>query len=704
MSLTRPTEPVIAFGRYRLSQNPPRLTADGVPVEISARALELLFALVEAEGRPVPLAELGQRAWPRVNVEANTVQAQVSTLRRALGNDRDLVTTVPGYGYRFAGRAHLLDAEDAASGASGLPPTGALASAHALPEPAALRIPVRLTSFIGRHAELSELLGLLSTSRVVTLTGAPGLGKTRLAHEAARRLAAHVPDGVVAIALPPHMQADSLIDACALALRIAPEHGTDVFERLLEAIGTRRMLLIVDCSEPLREPAAHLLNTLIAAAPGLRVIVTGTAPLLIASEYLVALGPLRIPDHVKVSAHEAREYDALRLLFARLTLLLTGQEQRAARPRTPLAVRPLADFDAGHLTPNTLTMAALIARRLDGVPLALELAAAAIDRRMRTVMSLDAVLFSFARELDDLMARGGGTPNQPLSRLAPVSEGLQLHTAGVPEATRALLWRLGIFSGEFTRCSAVRMLAELAPRQEGGDANASQTDLGFEASLDDLLDAGLVEQIEGDGVVTLRLPRAVQLAAREMLMQSGEWDPAAAALAQSLAPRLAARRTQGDRRPGNVLDRIDIDDLRAALDWSLHNDRFETAIALLESSITLWRALSLTRDYLRTIRAALERVELSTPRRIRDDMRPRVALAHALPLTQAPLDEVTHAWQAAYELANACADNTYRQHALIGLIVCSVKAGELERAMDLQASYDRIAQANWTASQRAGTS
>jgi predicted ATPase/DNA-binding winged helix-turn-helix (wHTH) protein len=702
MSLTRPTEPVIAFGRYRLSQNPPRLTADGLPVEISARALELLFALVEAEGRPVTLAELGQRAWPRVSVEANTVQAQVSTLRRALGNDRDLVATVPGYGYRFAGRARLLDAEDEEAGAHGTAPAGMLSCAAALPEPPALRLPVHLTSFIGRHAELSELLGLLSVGRVVTLTGAPGLGKTRLAHEAARRLAAHVPDGVVAIALPPHLHADSLIEACALALRIAPEYGIDVVERLIDAIGTRRMLLIVDCSEPLRESAGHLLNMLIAGAPGLRVIVTGTAPLLIASEHLVALGSLRIPDHVKVGAHEAREYDALRLLFARLSQLLAGQEQRVARPRTPPAMRPLADFDTGRLTPNTLAMAALIARRLDGVPLALELAAAAIDRRTRTAMSLDAALFAFARDLDDLMARGAGTPNQPRSRLAPVAAVLQLHTAGLPEATRALLWNLGVFSGEFTRCSAVRMFAELAPRQEGGDAKAAHTDLGFESSLDDLLDAGLVEQIDGDGVSTLRLPHAVQLYAREMLVQSSAWDHTACALALSLAPRLAARRPPGDRRPGNVLDRIDIDDLRAALDWSLRNDRFETAIALIEGSLALWRALSLAREYLRTIRAALNRVELSTPRRIRDDMRLRVALAHALPLTHAPLDEVTHAWQEAYELANACADNTYRQHALIGLIVCSVRAGELERAMDLQASYDRIAQASWKASQRAG--
>lgn len=702
MSLTRPTGPVIAFGRYRLSQNPPRLTVDGVTVEISGRALELLFALVEAEGRPVPLAELGQRAWPRVNVEANTVQAQVSALRRALGNDRDLVTTVPGYGYRFAGRAQTLDAEAAVSGTDGPAVAGTNPSALALLEPPPLRMPVRLTTFIGRHAELSELLGLMSTARVVTLTGTPGLGKTRLAHEAARRLAAYVPDGVFIITLPPHVPADNLIDTWALAMRIAPKQGMPAFEHVLAAIGARRMLLIVDCSEPLREPTAHLLDRLISATPGLRVIVTGTAPLFMGSEHVVALGPLRTPEHVKVSVGEAREFDALRLLFARLALLLHAHEQRTVRQRTAADQQPLSDFDTGRLAPNTLAMAALIARRLDGVPLALELAASAIERRMRARLPLDAALFAFARDLDDLMVRSVGAPNLPLSRLAPVAATLQLYTAEFSEVTRALFRRLSVFNGEFTRCSAVRMLVECSPAQDSGDVHAVNAERGIEASLDDLLDAGLVEQVEGDGQSTLRLPRAVQLFARDALAQAGESELAAAAHAQSLAPRLAAGRSRNDRTPNEVLDRADIEDLRAALDWSLRNDRFEGAIALLESSTALWRALSLTHEYLRTIRAALAHVEAGTPRRIRDEMRLRVALAHALAMTQVPLDEVTNAWQEAYELANACADNAYRQHALIGLIVCSARAGELERAIDLQASYDRIAQANWKTAQRAG--
>ncbi|RKF31428.1 winged helix-turn-helix domain-containing protein [Paraburkholderia fungorum] len=702
MSLTRPTVLVIAFGRYRLSQNPPRLTVDGVAVEISGRALELLFALVEAEGRPVPLAELGQRAWPSVNVEANTVQAQVSALRRALGNDRDLIATVPGYGYRFAGRAQTLDADAAAPGPDGSAVASTSPAAPASLEPPPLRMPVRLTTFIGRHAELSELLGLMSTARVVTLTGTPGLGKTRLAHEAARRLAAHVPDGVFTITLPPHVPADSLIDTWAIAMRIAPKPGMPVFERVLAAIGTRRLLLIVDCSEPLREPTAHLLDRLVSATPGLRVIVTGTAPLFMASEHVMALGPLRTPDHVKVSAVEAREFDALRLLFARLALLLHTHEQRPVRQRTAADLQPLSDLDTGHLAPNTLAKAALIARRLDGVPLALELAASAIERRMRTQLTLDAALFAFARDLDDLMVRSAGTPNLPLSRLAPVAAALQLYSAEFPEVTRTIFRRLGVFNGEFTRCSAVRLLAECSPSQDGSDANAVHAERGIEVSLDDLLDAGLIEQVEGDAQTTLRLPRAVQLFARDALAQAGESDLAAAAHAQSLAPRLAAGRTRHDRQPGEVLDRADIEDLRAALDWSLRNDRFEGAIALIESSTALWRTLSLTHEYLHTIRAALARVEAGTPRRIRDEMRLRVALAHALALTQVPLEEVTNAWQEAYELANACADNIYRQHALIGLIVCSARAGELERAIDLQASYDRIAQANWKTAQRAG--
>ena len=711
MSLPRPTGPVIAFGRYRLLQNPVRLVADEAPVDMSGRALELLLALVEAKGRSVPLAELAQRAWLRGAVDTNTVQAQVSALRRALGADRDLIVTVPGYGYRFAGTLQSLD--DAGPAIRTNAGTGvSVATPKLPPPPLLLRVPVRTTPFVGRHAELSELLGLVSLARVVTLAGEPGLGKRRLAYEVARRLAAHVPDGMVAVAFTPQLQADSLADTLAMALRVSAEIGATTHERLLSAIGDRRLLLIVDCCEALRKPAGYLLNTLVEAAPNLRVIVTANAPLSIDGEHVVPLGPLRIPRHTRLNANEAPEFDALRLLFARLTVLLTAlpaalsavlpsvipdTPSRTSSSRGRADADPLAMFDAGRLAPNTLAAAALIARRLDGVPLALELAAAAIARRIPAHTPLDPAMHSFAHDLDRLMAQRTAGAHLLLLRSTPLAAVLDLQMAALDDAARTQFRRLGIFPGEFTRASAARLLAEFAALQTAGQSGVvseTSSDSAPDAQIDTLLDAGLIERIEGDGETTFCLRGPVRQLARNILWQHGELECAAAAHAQTLVPRLAASSSRRARVPGDAVDRNDLGDLRAALDWAVSNDRFEISIALLDGSEPLWRTLTLAQEYLRAIRAVLARVDASATRRMRDEMRLRITLARALPLAHAPLDEISAAWQEAYDLANACADSVYRQHALTGLIASLAKAGESGPATGEPACDDQTAQAS----------
>ncbi|MGH8778327.1 ATP-binding protein [Paraburkholderia sp.] len=708
MSLPRPTGPVIAFGCYRLLQAPVRLVAGGVPVDIGARALDILAALVDAQGRPVPHAALAERAWPGTAVDANTVQSQVSALRRALGADRDLIVTVPGYGYRFAAPAHTLDRDTPSvepfTVAAVHPLQSVSAAGQSQPVPA-LRMPARATPFVGRHAELSELLGLVSTTRVVTLTGAPGLGKRRLAHEVARRLAAHVPDGTYAVSFSSHLQPDSLADRLALELRVPAEPGATTLERLTSAIGTRRLLLIVDCCERLGPAAAFLLGALVDAAPNLRVIVTASHPLLIDREGVVSLGPLRTPTEMFVDAAEAREFDALRLLFARFAVLFDTPGHTPSRRSRAEADLVIA-FDTACIAPNTLAAAALIACRLDGVPLALELAAAAIVRQTSPDRPLDAAIRAFARDLD--------APAVRRSDIAPVAAVLDLQMPALDDAAQTMFRRLGIFPGEFTRDAAIRLLeafdaaqGPLAARDADGTNHTEQYAEQYAVQLDALLDASLVERIEGSGDATLRLHGQVRLFARDLLWHHGEFERAAAAHALSLAPRLATNSQRAGRMPKDATDRTLLDDLRAALEWAIQGDRIDVAIALLDGSQRLWRSLALAHEYLRAIRAALARVDASVPRRMRDELRLHIALAHALPLAHAPLDEIIAAWQQAYDLANACADSTYRQHALAGLIACFAGARDLDRATGENATNNatgthngRVEQASRLAGQR----
>lgn len=351
MPSLRPNETILAFSRFTLSQEPPRLVADGLEVELGARALELLIALVEARGRPVAQAELGRRGWPELNVDVNTVQSQISALRRALGDDRDLIVTVPGFGYRFAAEVQTNGPGDSASPTPPAPPAPPAPSWQLPSEPPIVTAPraaqpafgaaaspartqQQLTPFIGRHAELSEVLGLISITRLITLVGATGAGKARLAHEAARRLAARFRDGVVPVALSALTPDDGFAAAFALALHLPAGSGQTPLARLLDGVRTRDVLLVVDCNECDGALAAHTLDALLAAGPNVRAIVTASAPLGLCIEEVVTLGPLRTPEQSRVNATLAPEYDALRLLFARLATLSARRERQRVSQQT----------------------------------------------------------------------------------------------------------------------------------------------------------------------------------------------------------------------------------------------------------------------------------------------------------------------------------------------------------------------------------
>jgi len=221
------------------------------------------------------------------------------------------------------------------------------------------------------------------------------------------------------------------------------------------------------------------------------------------------------------------------------------------------------------------------------------------------------------------------------------------------------------------------MLVQTAPPGDGSSADVARTRARCEAHLDDLLGAGLVERIEGKGAAVLRLPGPVRLFASDALAQRNELGRAAAAHARSLVARLATDLqfgicVAGDDRGGIELE---LDELRAALKWSVFNDRFEIGIALIEASASLWRVLSLATEYVRMIRIVLTRVSASASLRTREEMRLWKALANELLLTQGPRQETTAAWRKLYELASACSDDVYRRHALAGLIGVLISRG-----------------------------
>src|SRR6267378_2438660 len=168
-----PAPAAIEFGRFSVLPHRRELLAEGRPLDLGGRAFDVLMALIEASGAVVSKEALMHRVWPDRIVEENNLQAQISSLRRAFGADRDLIRTIAGRGYQFTGEIRTVSASPDAHATAGMPqptPTPSRPPTN-LPEP--------VSELIGRDAEVVEIVDLSASHRLVTLTGAGGIGKTR---------------------------------------------------------------------------------------------------------------------------------------------------------------------------------------------------------------------------------------------------------------------------------------------------------------------------------------------------------------------------------------------------------------------------------------------------------------------------------------------------------------------------------------------
>src|ERR1700686_4896012 len=208
----------IEFGRFSVLPHRRELLAEGRALGLGGRAFDVLMAVIEASGAILSKDALMNRVWPNRIVEENSLQAQISALRRAFGADRELIRTIAGRGYQFTGEIRTVSVRPDARAVAGMqqptpsrPPTN-------LPEP--------VSELIGRDVELDEILDLGASHRLVTLTGAGGIGKTRLGLAAARRLPPGFAEGVWAIELAPLSDPELVPVAVATALGLELTSGT----------------------------------------------------------------------------------------------------------------------------------------------------------------------------------------------------------------------------------------------------------------------------------------------------------------------------------------------------------------------------------------------------------------------------------------------------------------------------------------------
>ncbi len=493
-------------------------------IRLRAKTFQVLIYLQEHHGRLVTKEELFRAVWPDTFVTDDSLTKCIGEIRDALGDrDHRLLKTV-------ARRGFILDAPLATVQRDGAGP----ASPGAPSEYRAHNLPVPLTSFIGRQRELVGLAEVLPSTRLLTLTGIGGCGKTRLALEAARQALDGFPDGVWFADLSPLAEPALVPHSVASVLDVRQAPARSMVETLSDRLRPRRMLLVLDNCEHVITAAADLAGTLLRAAPGLTILATSREALGVPGERTWQVRPLGLPDpHRPAAAGELAQYEAVQLLVERA-----------------------AAVDAGFtITAENAGTVAEVCRRLDGIPLAIELAAARLK-----VLSIEQI---HAR-LDDrfrLLARVDRTPGRQRTLEAAVDWSYELLVDG----ERQLLRRLSAFVGGWTLEGAEHVCAG------GGIAGEDVLDL-----MSRLVDKSLV-MVDADveGRRRYRYLEAVRQYAWERLGESGEADAVRARHFEfflELARRAEPELTKAEQL--RWLDHLHLehDNLRAALEWQLASD------------------------------------------------------------------------------------------------------------------------------------
>jgi predicted ATPase/DNA-binding winged helix-turn-helix (wHTH) protein len=636
----------IEFGRFRVLPHRRELLADGRPLELGGRAFDVLLALIEASGAVVSEGMLMKRVWPNRIVEKNSLQAQISALRRAFGADRDLIRTVAGHGYQFTGEVRTVSVSRNAQAT-------AMPQATSVPSRPPTNLPEPVSELIGRDAELDEILGLSASHRLVTLTGAGGIGKTRLGFEAARHLLRRFADGVWAIELAPLSDPELVPVTVATTLGLELASGTASPLSVANALRAKQLMVVLDNCEHVVDAAARMADALLRSNAATRVIATSREPLRAEGEWVYPVPPLAVPTEGGVESEDPLRYGAVLLFIERA---------RAAAP---------------SFSPDARSAAAIagICRRLDGIPLAIELAAA-----RAAALGIDGL----AAQLDDRFRLLAGGRRTALPRHQTLRATLDWSYQLLTEPERVVLRRLAIFAGGFTLQAASAVVA-------GDKISASE----IVDCATNLVAKSLVTMDAGGARVRYRLLETTRAYALEKLVQAGEFDAAARRHAGRYLDLFESAEAEAQTRPTDewLADHLPrIDNLRAALDWAMSPDGDASiGVALTVAAIPLWMHLSLMEECRGRVERALAAIAAAAAQDARREMRLHAAHAQALMYTRGAVSETGAAGTKALEIAESLDDPEYQLRALWGLWHFRISGGEHRVALTLARRFHALA-------------
>jgi predicted ATPase/DNA-binding winged helix-turn-helix (wHTH) protein len=417
MAMSGHTKAGISFGAFDLFVNERLLTKEGAPVELGARALDILIALISAPNEVLSKKDLMSKVWPGVTVEEGSLRFHMANLRKTLGDGKDgarYIATLPGRGYCFVAPVSQFEGR----------PAGGHSAAANFPQ---ANLPARLSRMVGRGEDVLKLSADLTASRFVTIVGPGGVGKTTVAVAVAHHLEAAFSGSVLFVDLgtltDPKLSATAVASMLGLSVQ-----SDDAIPSLVAYLRDKRILLILDTCEHLVEAIAVLTASIAQAAPQVHILATSREALRVEGEYVYRLDSLEYPpEGLGITAAAVQEYPATQLFV-----------ERAVASGAPLII---SDREA--------PIVADICRKLDGVALAIELAARRVESYglQQTAALLD----------ERLTLLWQGSRNAP-PRHKTLRAALDWSYGLLSDLERVVLRRLAVFVGHFTLDAALAVV------------------------------------------------------------------------------------------------------------------------------------------------------------------------------------------------------------------------------------------------------
>ena len=515
-----------SFGSFRVLPTARRLERDGKRTQLGSRAFDILCILISRQGEVVSKAELMEKAWPGLTVEESSLRFHIAQLRRVLGDGQDgesYVKNVVGRGYCFVAPVNRV--------ASPAKRTDPFDETH---HP---NLPPRPTRIIGRERDLLAVADHLVGRRFVTLRGPGGIGKTTLAIDLAYGIAGRFTDGVRFLDLGSIKEPNLIAVAVASALGLLIPVG-DPTPRLIESLRDQQMLLVLDSCEHVIEAVSRLAEQIYQHAPGVSLLATSRESLDAEGESVFELASLGLPPDNVASEAELGKYSSTRLFME--CAVAAGYSADAT------------DVDAQVI--------ARICRKLDGMPLAIELVASRLSAH--GLLEIDELIGGRLR----LAWRGRRTA---LPRHQSLSAALDWSYELIAPEERILLEHLSIFPGPFTLQGGRALAGDL----DGPDAVLIR--------LEQLVAKSLVASSPRSAQTSFRLLETTRAYAIEKLAASGASRAAALKHASYVLQALKPRSYEpGGERPGGWAQRGDLlSDARAALVWA-YSDAGDTDLRI----------------------------------------------------------------------------------------------------------------------------